>query len=656
MIQAEFNFFGRYPMPIADLTTLVDASAQNLSQLKGLSVAYNLLGGAPSIAGYTALINGNNTSNFGAGAGVTFNDENVYINVLNALYQGNADAKAAFDAIVGGGATLSDKLGLVYNAVIPAASRTDAGLAYFKSQAAFYEGRAAELGVAGGNGAALVAWAALAKIAVDNDIPGLGDTVNDLVAAVKDGSAALPEDGTVFTPLETADGTNFDGDDVSSGGATATFALTTGLDFASESTSFINGAIPSTFKFTTADEAVVALDGTMAATDTIIDGSTGDNDSLTLNTIATAPVLGTVTNIENIVYNPTGTTLGAQNLATVTGAKMLSVSGTTGGATTFNNAGGTGITTYDFSGITTTGAAGGVTLNQGATVPTADLKITGGAGNDVLNGGNGADTILGGGGADTLNGAAGNDILTGGAGNDGMTGGAGDDTFNVDVGTDNIVDLATGDIVKISSGTTLTTTAGSISAFVATADTSHASAVTATLNSAAGGSTIDVSLATGTGTWTINGGAGVDTLIGSANNDIITTGGGATNSVTGGKGADAMTSAGTADTFVIAMGDSGLTTASADAITGFGSGADFLKVGLAGTGVNFVDGASGAIATVEAAVTAANLVFNGTVRHFVDDDGANSFYVADLDGDGQADIAVALTGLAAAPVATDIIA
>ena len=216
-------------MPIADLTTLIDASAQNLSQLKGLSVAYNLLGGAPSIAGYTALINANNTSNFGAGPGTVFNDENVYINTLNALYQGNPAAKTAFDAIVAGQASTSDKLDAVYDSLIPAADRTDAGRAFFKSQSSFYEARAAELGVAGSNGAALVGYAALAKIAVDSDIGGLGDTVNDLVAAVANGTAALPEDGDVFTPLETADGTGFDVDDVNPNAVT----LKNGIDVVS---------------------------------------------------------------------------------------------------------------------------------------------------------------------------------------------------------------------------------------------------------------------------------------------------------------------------------------------------------------------------------------------------------------------------------------
>ncbi len=91
-------------MPLSDLKTLMNANAQNLSQFKGLSAAYvSSLGGAPSIDGYTALINANNASNFGSGpTGPGFNDENVYINTINALYQGNPTAKAAFDAIVAG--------------------------------------------------------------------------------------------------------------------------------------------------------------------------------------------------------------------------------------------------------------------------------------------------------------------------------------------------------------------------------------------------------------------------------------------------------------------------------------------------------------------------------------------------------------------------
>lgn len=220
-------------MALSDLKTLINSSAQNTSQFKGLSAAYGiLLGGTPTIDGYTNLINTNNTTNFGAGGSTVFNDENIYINTINALYQGNPTAKASFDAIVSSAATIQDALTLVYNYVIPASARTEAGLNYFKSQASFYAARAAELGVAGTNGTALVAFASLTKIAVDNDIGGLGDTINDLKAAVDNNTAQIPQSGNAFTPLETADGTQFDADDVGGGGNNQgqTFTLTTAID------------------------------------------------------------------------------------------------------------------------------------------------------------------------------------------------------------------------------------------------------------------------------------------------------------------------------------------------------------------------------------------------------------------------------------------
>lgn len=255
-------------MSLTNLNTLINASAQNTSQFKGLSAAYGiLLGGAPTIDGYTTLINTNNSTNFGAGAsGPTFNDENIYINTINALYQGNATAKANFDAIVSSAATIQDALTLVYNYVIPASARTEAGLNYFKSQASFYAGRAAELGVAGTNGTALVAFASLTKIAVDNDIGGLGDTINDLRAAVANGTAQIPQSGNVFTPLETADGTQFDADDAPGGGSNqgSTFTLTTAADnvLGTGGNDTINGVVTTTFQLTD------AIDGG-AGTDTL---------------------------------------------------------------------------------------------------------------------------------------------------------------------------------------------------------------------------------------------------------------------------------------------------------------------------------------------------------------------------------------------------
>lgn len=244
-------------MPIASLKSLIEFNQQNMSQFKGLSAAYSLLlGGVPNISGYTNLISANNDTNFGsksiADPGPVFNDENIYINVMNALYQGNASAKSAFDSLAQG-ATLAQKLASVYNSVIPMSLQTAEGLAAFSAQASFYSTRAAELGISGDAGAALVAYASLIKIAVDNDYGGIGDGINDLRQAVLDGSATLPESGTVLTALETADGANFDGDDASSGGTgTGTTSLPSGV------TSVLSNATSETF--TIADNLTTRID------------------------------------------------------------------------------------------------------------------------------------------------------------------------------------------------------------------------------------------------------------------------------------------------------------------------------------------------------------------------------------------------------------
>jgi hypothetical protein len=279
-------------MTLATLNTLINTSAQNLSQFKGLSAAYGvLLGGAPSIDGYTFLINENNTTNFGAGGTTVFNDENIYINTINALYKGNTTAKSTFDAIISSAATIQDALTLVYNYVIPASLRTTAGLDYFKSQATYFATRAAEIDNSGLNGTALVGFASLIKIAVDSDIGGLGDTINDLRAAVGNGTAALPQGGDVLTALETADGTQFDPDDVVSvPNQGQTFTLTTSVDITSNTTG--NDTYAGIFGSAT---------GNTYAPGDVVDGGAGTADVLNLTaTGATASGIVTVKNVEII--------------------------------------------------------------------------------------------------------------------------------------------------------------------------------------------------------------------------------------------------------------------------------------------------------------------------------------------------------------------
>lgn len=195
-----------------DLATLVFSSAQNTDQFGALSAAYQLLlRGVPSQEGFDYLITTNNDTNFGSFSTVRFNEENIYINVMNALYQGNGSARAAFADIVPFG-SLQAKLAAVYDFIIHPAEQSASGRAYFISQSDFYWQRASELGISGSDGAALVGMAALTKIAAASDLAGIGDTINDLIDAVASETSRIPETGGL-TAVEFADGNQFDGDD-----------------------------------------------------------------------------------------------------------------------------------------------------------------------------------------------------------------------------------------------------------------------------------------------------------------------------------------------------------------------------------------------------------------------------------------------------------
>ena len=297
-------------MALTDLNTLINATGQNFSQFKGLTAAYQvLLGGVPTIDGYTYLINNNNTTNFGAGGTVVFNDENIYINTANALYQGNPTAKANFDALLVGAASIQDKLVAIYNFVVPEIARSTAGLDYFLSQAAYYTQRAGELGIVGANGPAVVAFAALMKISVDGDIPGLGDDINDLLAAVGNGTALIPQSGTDLTEIETADGVAFDGDDVAAVTG-QTFTLTNNPD------AFTGGDGKDTF---------IASETTLSSAD-VLNGGGGSEDVLRYASSGAAAVVEsgfTATNIETILVTSDATGGTNFDVTGVSGATSL---------------------------------------------------------------------------------------------------------------------------------------------------------------------------------------------------------------------------------------------------------------------------------------------------------------------------------------------
>ena len=188
--------------------------AANLSQGKAIAAAYQvLLGGTPASAGFDFLIKANLSTNFGAGAGPVFNDENIFINVANSLVQGNPTAAATFNSLASG-ATLAEKIASLYSKIIPVAKQTADGVAFLTRPDGlkFYQDVAKERGITAENGPAVVALASLLKVAVDAKI-GIGNPISDLIASIADGSSELPATSPVVLPIETIDGTKFDADD-----------------------------------------------------------------------------------------------------------------------------------------------------------------------------------------------------------------------------------------------------------------------------------------------------------------------------------------------------------------------------------------------------------------------------------------------------------
>jgi len=240
------------------------------------------------------------------------------------------------------------------------------------------------------------------------------------------------------------------------------------VDFADVSGSYRNSSpTPFDFKFTSANETVSATELTLSVGDSLSDGSTSDNDVLNLVLGAGLPAAAAaISNIETINLKTSGVTAAAAavNLAGVTGAKVLNVSGPSGAPIVITGAGlggsldGSGITTIDASGITS--AVNGVTVAFTAAT-TAALKFTGSNAADVFVGGNGADTIngnagddflVGGAGADTIDGGAGIDNILGGTNNDTINGGDGNDIITGDLGNDVINGGAGNDTINAGGG------------------------------------------------------------------------------------------------------------------------------------------------------------------------------------------------------------
>lgn len=160
----------------------------------------------------------------------------------------------------------------------------------------------------------------------------------------------------------------------------------------------------------------------------------------------------------------------------------------------------------------------------------------------------------------------------------------------------------------------------------------------------------------GSGNDTIVTGATAETVLGGSGDDAITVGLAAT-ALTGGAGVDALNIAAAAAIVVnTAAGDSGLTLATSDKITGFTTATADLSFGsAAGTVANFIDG--GLSSSYTDALTNANTAFDGTVQYYYSNDATDGYVFVDLNLDGTADQGIQLVGVGAgAVVAADIVA
>ena len=147
------------------------------------------------------------------------------------------------------------------------------------------------------------------------------------------------------------------------------FTLTPLVDIASASQA-ANGALASSFRFTSGNDVVNGMSATMASTDTLIDGSTTDAD--VINITGTGATAITTVNIETVNFAATS---GTPNLdaSAMTGVTTVNVTGSVAAtvdnvasAATINLAGYTRILTIDDTNYNGTTAAGNAdVLNVG---------------------------------------------------------------------------------------------------------------------------------------------------------------------------------------------------------------------------------------------------------------------------------------------------
>ena len=263
-------------------------------------------------------------------------------------------------------------------------------------------------------------------------------------------------------------------------------------------------------------------------------------------------------------------------------------------------------------------------------------NIRGSAYDDILAGDGGANKLYGNGGKDDLSGHQGNDSLYGGAGDDRLTGGSGADLLDGGSGTDTIYyEDSAGVIISLVGGFGIGGDAEGDSVTgvenVIGSPNDDWLFGNAVANELYGDSGKD-NLYGYEGNDELRGGDGDDGLNGGANNDRLI----------GGRGKDMLTGGTGADTFVfhaiLASVDSALDTARSDVIT------DFSRVQGDKIDLSSMD-ANPDLAGNQAFTFIGGSDYSGTAGEIrTSQIDGNSWVSGDIDGDGNSDFRIMLTG------------
>jgi Ca2+-binding RTX toxin-like protein len=264
---------------------------------------------------------------------------------------------------------------------------------------------------------------------------------------------------------------------------------------------------------------------------------------------------------------------------------------------------------------------------------TSRLYYSGGIGDGFAQGALGADRLSGGAGRDTLRGDAGDDSISGGDGGDVLCGGAGADTLDGGPGIDTVTYARAANGVSVDLTLEVPQATGDGLDLLINIENATGSAFNDTLTGTEGQNR----LRGGAGDDVLNGAEGPDTLVGGAGNDLLK-GGPGSDWLYGGVGADTIVSGPGSDVFFYrSIADSTPDAAGRDLIDDFQWPVDQIDLSA-------MD-ADTTVAGNQAFIFIGAGAFTGTAGELRAYGSAGTTMLeGDVDGDGIADFAVALTG------------